>query len=197
MLMNQSERLGTQKISKLLILFALPSVFSLVLHGFYNVVDRMFIGRGIGQLGLAGVSLCFPILIMIFGVCLLFSMGGAALISLRLGENKKEQAELILGNVITLITSVGILVTIVGTLFLNDILALFQVPADTMPYARDYIGTIFLGSVLFLYGFAMTFIIRAEGNPFYATVIIVVGTFVNIILDYIFIFVLCVIRYKT
>ncbi len=186
--MHRSEKLEKEKISKLLVIFAVPSVFSLVLHAFYNVVDRIFIGRGVGELGLAGVALCFPILLIIFGFCLLFSMGGASLISLKLGEKKKEEAELVLGNVITLITSVGLLITIVGTLFCDNLLTLFRVPAETLPYARDYISTIFIGSVLFLYGFSMTFIIRAEGNPIYSTLMIVAGSVLNLILDYVFIF---------
>ncbi|MBU1862906.1 MAG: MATE family efflux transporter [Candidatus Omnitrophica bacterium] len=186
--MKHPDELGQKKIPKLLFKFAVPSIFSLVLHAMYNVVDRAFIGQKVGALGLAGVTFSFPIMLIIFGFCLLFSNGGASLISLCLGEKKKEQAEHVLGNTMTLITGSGILITIVGVVWGRQILALFQVPDAVFPYAWDYCEVIFFGILLFLYGFSMTFIIRAEGNPMYATAMIVVGTILNVILDYTFIF---------
>lgn len=181
------ERLGKENIFKLLVKFAVPSVFSLVLHALYNVVDRAFIGQAVGKLALSGVTLCFPILLLIFGVCLLFSSGCASLISIYLGENKKKKAELVLGNTITLITITGVIVTFLGINFYSHILHLFKVPEQVLPYSTAYIEKIFLGTIFFLYGFSMTFIIRAEGNPIYATLMIVVGTVINVILDYFFI----------
>jgi len=78
--MDHSSEMGTKPIVWLLGKFAIPSIFSLVLHAVYNIVDRIFIGRGVGSLGLAGVTLCFSVLLFIFGFCLLFSSGSASLI---------------------------------------------------------------------------------------------------------------------
>lgn len=188
--MNRADYLGTDKIAKLLAKFAIPSVFSLVLHAVYNVVDRIFIGKGVGELGLAGVALSFPILLIIFGICLLFSSGGAALISLKLGEKKHAEAERVLGNLITMITLSGIVFTFIGVFFCEDLLLFFRASPETLPYAKEYMQMIFMGTLLFLYGFSMTFVIRAEGNPIYATMMMVVGSIVNVYLDYIFIFTL-------
>jgi putative MATE family efflux protein len=186
--MHRTDALGSEKISKLLARFAVPSIFSLVLHAVYNVVDRIFIGQGVGPSGLAGVALSFPILLILFGICLLFSSGGASLISLKLGEKKQHEAERVLGNIFTLITGTGVLLTFLGVYYCKDVLILFQVPEEILPYAHDYIGTIFMGSLLFLFGFSLTFIIRAEGNPLYSTLIIVAGTLANVALDWLFIF---------
>jgi putative MATE family efflux protein len=187
--LDRSKRLATKYIPALLAQFAIPSIASLVLHAFYNVADRIFIGRGVGPLGLAGVTLCFPIILLIFGICMLFSSGSSSLISLYLGQGRNDKAEKVLGTTIFVITVIGFGLAIIGHLFYRHILGLFSIPADVMPYAEGYLKIILSGSPLFLYGFTLTFIIRAEGNPMYATMAIVVGTFVNLILDPLFIFV--------
>ncbi len=188
--MDRSKRLGTKKISTLLAQFAIPSIASLVLHAFYNVADRIFIGRGVGSLGLTGVTLCFPIILLIFGVCMMFSSGASALISIHLGENRQYKAEKILGTTIAAITVVGLALAITGNFYYKNIIGLFNMPPEVLPYAEGYLRIILSGGPLFLYGFTLTFIIRAEGNPIYATAAIVTGTVINLILDPIFIFLL-------
>ncbi len=185
--MTNTDKLGTDRIRKLLVKFAVPSIFSLVLHAFYNIVDRMFIGRYVGEMGLAGVSICFPVLLLLFGFCLLFGSGGAALISIKLGEKRKDEAELVLGNIFSLTTVMGILFTTVGLYFCKDILLLYSASDITMPHAYTYLSRIFSGSIFFFYGFAMTIVIRSEGNPIYSTAMIVFATLANAFLDYIFI----------
>ncbi len=187
--MDRATRMGEESISKLLVKFSLPSIFSLLFHGFYNIIDRIFIGRGIGALGLSGVTFSFPILLTIFSVCILFANGSSALISIYLGEQRKDKAENILGNIFGIITISAFLVTILGLIFNEQLLAIFSVSKDAFLYAQDYIKTIIGGSIFFFYGFTLTFIIRAEGNPIYATMMMIVGTVVNLILDPIFIFI--------
>ena len=186
--MNQATQLGAKSIPSLLAKFAIPSVLSLVLHALYNIVDRAFIGRGVGPLGLAGVTLSFPVMLIIFGLCLLFSSGSSSLVSLYLGENKKEKAEEVLGTVISLITVTAILCTIAGPALSKHILFLFSPSPQALPYAMDYLNIIIAGSFFFFFGFTSTFIIRAEGNPIYATAMIIIATFINLFLDAIFIF---------
>ena len=187
--MDQSKRLATKHIPGLLAQFAIPSILSLILHAFYNIADRVFIGRGVGSLGLAGVTLCFPIILLLFGTCMLFSSGASSLISIYLGQNRHRDAEKVLGSTVSIITIIGFTLAICGHLYYKPILALFNIPADTLPYAQDYLRVILSGAPLFFYGFTLTFIIRAEGNPIYSTAAIVIGTIVNLILDPIFIFV--------
>lgn len=187
--MDSSKKLATKHIPKLLAQFAIPSIASLILHAFYNIADRIFIGRGVGSLGLAGVTLCFPILLLIFGICMLFSSGASSFISLYLGQNRQDKAEKVLGTTVFVITVIGFSLALLGHLCYRYIIALFNMPAEVLPYAEGYLKIILSGAPLFLYGFTLTFIIRAEGNPIYATAAIIVGTVVNLILDPLFIFV--------
>ncbi len=188
--MNRSEEMGTRPILWLLGKFAIPSIFSLVLHALYNIVDRIFIGQGVGSLGLAGVTLCFPILLFVFGFCLLFSSGSSSLISLLLGKQQKDKAEEVFGNTFAIMTITAIIITVFGLFFYEPILRILSVSNQVYPHAKDYLQTIFSGCIFFFYGFFLTFVIRAEGNPLYATIMMVVATIVNVILDPIFIFLL-------
>ena len=188
--MDRSNQMGTKPILWLLAKFAIPSIFSLVLHALYNIVDRIFIGRGVGSLGLAGVTLCFPVLLFIFGFCLLFSSGSASVISLHLGKQQKDKAEEVFGNTFAIMSITAIVISILGLLFYAPVLRFLSVSNEVYPHAKDYLQTIFAGSIFFFYGFFITFIIRAEGNPVYATMMMVIATFINLILDPIFIFLL-------
>ncbi|MFH1093528.1 MAG: MATE family efflux transporter [Candidatus Omnitrophota bacterium] len=188
--MNRSAEMGTKPILWLLAKFAIPSIFSLVFHALYNIVDRIYIGRGVGSLGLAGVTLCFPVLLFIFGFCLLFGSGSSSLISLHLGNQEKDKAEEVFGNTFAIMSVTAIVITVLGLLFYEPMLRLLFVSNDVYPHARDYIQTLFAGSIFFFYGFFLIFVIRAEGNPVFATMMMVVATIINVILDPIFIFLL-------
>lgn len=188
--MDRANQMGTKPILGLLAKFAIPSICSLVLHALYNIVDRIFIGRGVGSLGLAGVTLCFPMLLIIFAFCLLFSSGASSLISILLGRQERDKAEQVFGNTFAIMTITAIIITFLGLFFCEDILRWMSVSKEVYPHAKDYLRILFGGSIFFFYGFFMTFIIRAEGNPVYATLMMVVATAVNFILDPIFIFVM-------
>jgi putative MATE family efflux protein len=186
--MNRAAQMGTKPIPGLLAKFAIPSIFSLVLHALYNIVDRIFIGRGVGSLGLSGVTICFPVMLFIFGFCLLFSSGAASLISLYLGKQNRDKAEEAFGNTFAIMTVTAVVLTVLGLVFSEQILRFLSVSAAVLPFARDYLRTIMAGSIFFFYGFFVMFVIRAEGNPVYATVMMVVATVVNLVLDPLFIF---------
>ena len=188
--MDRANQMGIRPILGLLAKFAIPSIFSLVLHALYNIVDRIFIGRGVGSLGLAGVTLCFPVLLFIFAFCLLFSSGSASFISLLLGKQQRDKAEQVFGNTFAIMTITAIIITFLGLFFSEFILKLMSVGPEVYPHAKQYLQILFGGSIFFFYGFFMTFIIRAEGNPVYATLMMVVATVVNLVLDPIFIFIM-------
>ncbi len=189
-MLDRANQMGIKPIPGLLVKFAIPSIFSLVLHALYNIVDRIFIGRGVGSLGLAGVTLCFPVLLFIFAFCLLFSSGSASFISLLLGKQQRDKAEQVFGNTFAIMTITAVIITFLGLFFSESILNLMSVGPEVYPHAKQYLQILFGGSIFFFYGFFLTFIIRAEGNPVYATVMMVVATAVNLILDPIFIFIM-------
>ncbi|MBU3093028.1 MATE family efflux transporter [Clostridium sp. CF011] len=187
--MDSSKQLGEENIGKLLMKFSIPAIIGMLVNGLYNVVDRIFIGRGIGKLALSGVTVTFPIAIMIMAFAMLVGIGSAALISIKLGQQKKEEAEHILGNAFTLLIILSIVVTILGLIFLEPLLLKIGASKDILPYAKEYITIILIGGMFQSVGFGLNNIIRSEGNPRAAMVTMLIGGVLNTILDPIFIFV--------
>ncbi|MBK5239694.1 MATE family efflux transporter [Clostridium sp.] len=187
--MDRSKQLGEENIGKLLMKFSIPAIVGMLVNALYNIVDRIFIGR-VDTLALSGVTITFPISIIIMAFGMLVGIGAAALISIRLGQQKKEAAEHILGNAFTLIIIISLIVTILGLIFLQPMLLKFGASKATLPYAKQYITIILIGTVFQSVGFGLNNIIRAEGNPRIAMFTMLIGGILNTILDPIFIFVL-------
>ncbi|HHU29226.1 MAG: MATE family efflux transporter [Bacillota bacterium] len=189
--MQQSKQLGTEKISKLLLKFSLPAVIGMLVNATYNVVDRIFVGNGVGDLALAGITVEFPISLLVMACTMLIGVGASTLISIRLGENKEEEAENIMGNAMVMMLFAAVLITLFGLLFLKPLVAAIggRNP-EVMPYALDYAGIILAGTVFFMFGMGANNFIRAEGNPRTAMTTMLIGAVINIILDPIFIYVL-------
>jgi len=186
--LDRSKQLGEEKIGKLLMKFSIPAIVGMLVNALYNVVDRIFIGQ-VDTLALSGVTITFPISIIIMAFGMLVGIGAAALISIRLGQKKKEEAEHILGNAFALIIIISLIVTTLGLIFLEPMLLRFGASTDTMPYAKQYITIILIGTVFQSVGFGLNNIIRAEGNPRIAMFTMLIGGVLNTILDPIFIFV--------
>ncbi len=186
--LDRSKQLGEEKIGKLLLKFSIPAIVGMLVNALYNVVDRIFIGQ-VDTLALSGVTITFPISIIIMAFGMLVGIGAAALISIRLGQQKKEEAEHILGNAFTLIIIISLIVTTVGLIFLEPMLLKFGASEDTLPYAKEYITIILIGVVFQTIGFGLNNTIRAEGNPRIAMYTMLIGGILNAILDPIFIFV--------
>lgn len=187
--MGSSNQMATGSIPRLLLKFSLPAITGMVVHALYNVVDSIFVGRGVGELALAGITVSFPIIIILMAFVMLIGMGATTLISIRLGEQKGSEAEQIIGNALGLFLIIGVILTIVGLIFIEPLLTLFGASANVLPYAIDYLRIILLGSVLMAIGIGMNNFIRAEGNPKIAMYTMLIGAVTNVILDYIFIFI--------
>jgi len=186
--MDHARQLGNERIGKLLVKFSIPAIVGMVVNALYNIVDRIFVGQGVGSLGIAGITVGFPFMLIIMAVGMLIGIGATALISIRLGEQNKEEAEQIAGNGMILLIGTAILLTIVGFLFFDRLLRLFGASAAVLPYARDYMQIIVLGAVFQGVGFGMNNFIRAEGNPKIAMWTMLIGAVLNTILDPLFIF---------
>lgn len=187
--MEESQEMEVGKISKLLFKFSLPAIVGLLVNALYNVVDSAFVGRGVGDLALAGITVSLPIMTTFMACVMLIGMGATSLISIRLGERKGEEAEKIVGNALVLFIIIGLVLTVLGLIFLEPILTLFGASPDVLPYSIDYMRIILLGSVFMAIGLGMNNFIRAEGNPKIAMNTMLIGAITNIILDYIFIFI--------
>lgn len=138
--------LGKEKISKLLIKFSVPAIVGMTVNALYNIVDRIFIGNSsdLGSYGLAGITIGFPIMIVLMSIGILFGIGGATLFSIKLGENKLEEAENILGNAFVILIISGFIFMILGNIFLEPLLSLFGASKVVLPYAIEYMRVIFL-----------------------------------------------------
>jgi putative MATE family efflux protein len=187
--LSKSNNLATDNIAKLLWLYTLPAMVGTVVMSVYNIVDRIFIGQGVGPLAISGLALTFPFMIVLMAFGMLIGAGSASRISITLGENNKEKAEKILGNAVTLTFIISGTVVLLGMLFMDDLLYLFGGTTNTIQYAHDYMKIIIPGGVLTALYFGLNNIMRASGHPRKAMFNILLGAVCNIILDPIFIFV--------
>jgi putative MATE family efflux protein len=175
-------------IGKLLWEFSIPAIIGMLVNGLYNIISRIFVGRGVGSIAIAAVTVAMPVMILLMAVTMLIAVGATALISIRLGEKKHEEVEKIAGNAALLLVVLPFLLSVIYFLFSNPILMLFGASQEVLPYARDYIHIIMLGAIPGSIGFGMNNFIRAEGNPRVAMFTQIIGAVVNVILNYIFIF---------
>ena len=180
--------LGTEKISKLMLKFSIPSIISLVVNSLYNIVDQIFIGRGVGYLGNGATNVVFPITVLAMAFAFMIGDGGAAYLSLKLGQKKKEDASKGVANAIIIGIIVSLIMFVGGLAFLPQLLNLFGCTDGLRPYAIGYGRIIVIGLPFFILGSVLNGMIRADGSPKYAMTSMVTGAILNIILDPIFIF---------
>ncbi|MBY2476492.1 MATE family efflux transporter [Clostridioides difficile] len=189
--MENQEALRHEKIWILLLRYSIPAIIAMMVTSLYNVVDRAFIGsmEGIGSIAIAGLGVTMPVFTLIIAFGMLISVGASTRLSIKLGERNKEEAEKILGNALTLSIIISLIITVLGLVFLEDILFILGASKDSISYAKDYMSVILVGSIFNLVAFSLNNAIRAEGNPKLAARTMIVGCVLNLILDPIFIFV--------
>lgn len=188
--LDNSQALGTESIGKLLFKFSVPAIVGMLVNALYNIVDGIFVGRYVGSLGLAGVSISYPIMVVTLAFTMLIGFGATSLISIRLGEGRKDEAEHILGNATTLLFIVPVILFVIVQLFLDNILVAFGASADVLPYARTYMSVVSFGFIFQFIGFGMNNFIRSEGSPKTAMLTMLIGAIINTGLDALFIIVL-------
>ncbi|MBL8028510.1 MAG: MATE family efflux transporter [Fibrobacteres bacterium] len=184
---KNSERLGTEPIGKLLFRFSLPAIIGTSVFASTNIVNTIFIGRGVGSIALTAISLVFPIFAINMAIGMLVGIGGGALISIRLGEGKKEEAERILGGCFFLFIILGLSVTLAGQIFLDPILMLLGASTESLPYAHEYMRVIFFGVVITYIAMGLNNLMRAEGHPKLAMNTMLIGAILNVIFNYLFV----------
>lgn len=179
--------MGTEKISKLIINFALPAVLGMLAGAVYNIVDRVFVGHAVGSVGLAAISTSFPTMLLMFACSLLISVGGASRLSILRGAEKHRQAEQVLAHAVALLALVGF-VGMMAAFAGTDTLLHYSGASDAvLPTARGYLRIILLGGPFALMGGGINSFIRACGSPRYAMGTQILGAFSNVVLDAVFI----------
>lgn len=180
--------LGTQPVGKLLMQYAIPAIIAMTASSLYNIVDSIFIGQGVGPLAISGLAVTFPFMNLGAAFGAMVGVGASTLISVKLGQRDYKTAQVVLGNVITLNTIIGVVYTIVCLMFLDPILYFFGASADTIVYARDFMEVILLGNIFTHMYLGLNAVLRASGHPqkaMYATINTVI---INTILAPIFIY---------
>jgi putative MATE family efflux protein len=186
---KNSDFLGKENIRKLLIKQSVPAIIGLLMLSLYNLVDTIFIGWGVGPLGIAGVAIAFPIQMVLMAIAQMLGIGTASIISRALGSNDKEKAGKALGNFFTMSFIISIMIFVSFFTFLKPLLSLFGASETVMPFAYDYMSIILYGTIFVMFAAGSNSVIRAEGSAKYSMMVMVTSALINLILDPIFIFV--------
>ena len=188
--MEQEENiLGKEKISKLIKKFSIPCIISLLVNSLYNIVDQIFIGQGVGYLGNGATNVVFPLVMIGLAFSLMFGDGASAYLSLKLGEKKKDEAKIGIGNGVTLCVITSVIFCAITLIFLPVFLKIFGCTDNLKDYAMTYGRIIAIGFPFSMIGTTLNSIIRADGSPKYSMTSMLAGAILNTILDPIFIFV--------
>ncbi|MDR2098183.1 MAG: MATE family efflux transporter [Spirochaetaceae bacterium] len=187
---DAAERLGTEPLGRLLLRFSIPSICGMLLNALYNVVDRVFVGRGVDEIALGGISLVMPLMTLSMAFAMLFGIGAANMISMRMGQGRRDEAESALTHCFFLLIAVGLFTAVIELALLDPILSLLgaQDGSAAIVYARRYYRIILLGQVFFQISFGLSHCSRAQGFPLMSLMSMVFGAGLNTLLDPVFIF---------
>lgn len=181
-------RLEHENVGRLLLHYAIPAVIGTMVNALYNIVDRVFIGQGVGSLAISGLTLTFPILLFLQAFGMLIGAGAATRVSIHLGRKAKDMAEDVLGNALTLTFIISAFTIIPCMVFMHDLLTWFGGSEQTIPYAQDYLYIAIPANLLASLSFGFNAVMRASGYPKKAMITMMIGAVANVILDPIFIF---------
>ncbi len=193
--MSQSQgatptELGTKPVSKLLLQYSVPAIIASLVTSLYNIIDSIFIGRGVNAMAIAGLAITFPLMNLVIGFCTLVAVGGATISSIFLGQKNLDKASDVLSTVTCLCLLHSVLFGGMTLLFLDPILLFFGATAETIDYARSFMQVILLGSPISYVFIGLNNIMRATGYPRKAMISALLSVAVNVVLAPIFIFVL-------
>ena len=185
---QNSNALGTEPIGRLLFRLSLPSTIGMIVMASYNIVDTIFIGRGVGSLGIAAVAICFPVQLIASALAVMAAAGGASIISRSLGAGDIPRARKAFGTAVFFAVAVGITVAALVLTNIDNILRLFGASPAILPQAKDYLSVILLGAPVQMVAMVGNHTARAEGDAKISMVSLLISGILNTILDPIFIF---------
>lgn len=186
---KRNQMLGNEQVNKLLFKLSAPAIIGMMVNALYNLVDTFFVGRVIGKYAIAGLTVSFPIQMIIFAMAQLVGLGAASVISRSLGAKDLEKANNVAGISFVLVSIVGIVSCILGLAFIDPILKLFAASGVVLDYARAYMSIIFVGNIFVTFTVSASSLARSEGNAKVAMMTMVIGTALNIALDPLLIYV--------
>jgi len=185
---DYSAQLGTERIPNLLIKMSAPAMVGLLVQAMYNLTDTIFVGRGVGSLAIAGITISFPVQILVMAIAQTFGIGCSSIVSRSLGAGDYAHANRTLGNLFTLVALLSAAIAVLGSLYIAPLLRLFGASDVVLPFARDYLRIILIGSPFFMFAMSTSAVIRAEGNARVAMWTMIISGVLNIVLDPLFIY---------
>lgn len=186
---EQARQLEEKPVGRLLWAFSIPAVTATVFNASHAVINRIFVGQTIGEVGIAAVTVSLPIITIMLAVGMTIGIGSNTLISIRLGEKKNEEAEKIVGLALFLFVFMAIGFMIFGLVFQEPLLRLFGTSERTMPLAKEYLSVMVCGAFFHEMSFGVNGFLRSEGKPHVAMMTTLIMAFLNFVFDYLF---LCV-----
>lgn len=181
--------LGMEPVGKLLRKFAVPSIISMLVMSLYNIVDQIFIGQCVGELGNAATNVAFPFTTLCIATALAFGIGGASGFNLNLGAGENEKAPYFIGGSASMMFIIGVVLSVVGLTALKPLLLFFGSTDTVLPYAMEYTKYLALGFPFAIISAGGSHLVRADGSPKFSMACNLVGAIVNVILDYLFVMV--------
>lgn len=184
---KQVDEYANAKLSPLLMKFAVPAIIGMICGGIQNIVNRIFVGQACGSVALAGVQIGFPVTTLFMALAMLIGMGSMTLISIRLGQQRREDAERILGQCTMLLFAVPCVILLIVMPNLDKVLMFIGASESVLPYAHDYFQIMMVGMVFFSLSVGLNNIIRAQGAPNVAMGTQILASGLNIVLNYFFV----------
>ena len=182
--------LGTEPIGPMLRKFAVPSIIAMMVGALYNIVDQIFIGQAIGELGNAATNVAFPLTTICTAMALMLGVGSAAAFNLSLGKGEKDKAIYYIGNASVLLFGIGIVLCVITQLFMEPLLVFFGSPENVLGYAEEYVRIVAWGFPFVILSNGGAHLVRADGSPRYSMMCNIAGAIINVALDPVFFFVL-------
>lgn len=186
---TSTDILGKQTIGQLLWQYSLPAIIASLATSLYNIVDSIFIGRGVGAMAITGLAITFPLMNLVVAFCVLVAVGGATISSIFLGQRNVAKASMAVGNVTILCLIHAVIIMTVGLVWLDPILYFFGATDQTVPYAREFMYIILAGTPISYVFLGLNNLMRATGYPRKAMISALLSVAVNVVAAPIFIFV--------
>ena len=174
--------LGTQPIGKLLKKFAVPSIISMIVMSLYNIVDQIFIGQTVGELGNAATNVAFPLTTLCLATALTLGIGSASGFNLNMGAGDTKKAPYYIGNATTLMLIIGVIIGVIGIVFMKPMLLFFGSTDKVLPFAMEYTRVIALGFPAAIVSAGGAHLVRADGNPNFSMACNLTGAVINVVL---------------
>ncbi|MDE6788611.1 MAG: MATE family efflux transporter [Ruminococcus sp.] len=186
---EKNNPLAVEAVPKLMVKFAVPSIIGMLVSALYNIVDQLFIGKGVGTDGNAATNIAFPFSTMCIAVALLLGIGGASCFNLAMGRGDTKRAGYFAGNAFTMLIISGVVISAITFAFLTPLLKLFGSTDNILPYAQDYVFVSAFGFPFLILTTGGGHIIRADGSPQMTMACNLTGAIINTILDALFVLV--------